>query len=114
MDLQTFKDRLFNRPSIPPEELRRFTEAARRPPSASVKERTLDRRQAKALAERTVARLLEQSSPMLQRLLECCDPSALDAKDYTIRGVRVIGADSLNNRRYTFEAMSGSGDVCGC
>ena len=41
MDLKTFKDWLLSRPSIPPEELRRFTEAARRPPSASVKERTL-------------------------------------------------------------------------
>ena len=106
MDLKTFKDWLLNRPSIPPEELRRFTEAARRPPSASVKERTPDRRRAKALAGRTLARLMEQSSPTLSRLRECCDQADLDAGDYTLRGVRVLGETSLNRRRYTREAMA--------
>ena len=42
-----------------------------------------------------------------RRLSECCDQAGpLNAADYTLVGVRVLGASSLNRRRYTAEAMA--------
>ena len=109
MDLHEFKNRLLGKPSIPPAALRRFAEGAKgKLPASAVtpeRQRPLSRRHVKALAERTVARLLEQGRPERRRLREELRPSGDEGDRFRPSRGRVLGEKSANGRRYLPEAM---------
>src|SRR5205814_1387894 len=53
---------------------------------------------------------MAKRSPNTVRLRECCgmDGAKLSADGSTLLGVKILGAESVNGRRYTMEALQAS------